>query len=91
MYRRRKAKIAAGKGIDWGLAFGLVRSKRHGIGLWHWGDFGVFQNFAVHFPDENRSLVSLTNGARGQRFNRAVVNLLLGEDLACFKWLRVQI
>jgi len=89
MYRRRKAKIAAGKGIDWGLAFGLVRSKRHGIGLWHWGDFGVFQNFAVHFPDENRALVSLTNGARGQRFNRAVVKLLLGEDLDCFKWLRV--
>ena len=85
----REAKIAAGKGIDWGLAFGLVRSKRHGIGLWHWGDFGVFQNFAVHFPDENRSLVSLTNGARGQRFNRAVVKLLLGEDLDCFRWLRV--
>lgn len=85
----REAKIAAGKGIDWGLAFGLVRSKRHGLGLWHWGDFGVFQNFAVQFPDADRSLVSLTNGARGQRFNRAVVKLLMAEDLDCFKWLRV--
>lgn len=84
----RAAKISAGKGIAWGLAFGLVRGRRHGLGLWHWGDFGVFQNFAVHFPDAGRSLVSLTNGARGQRFNRAVVNLLMAEDLDCFRWLR---
>lgn len=84
-----KPGISAGQGVDWSLAFGLLRSKRHGLGLWHWGDFGVFQNFAVHFPAENRSLVSLTNGARGQRFNRAVAKLLLGEDLACFPWLRV--
>lgn len=84
----REAKISAGKGIDWGLAFGLVRSKLLGLGLWHWGDFGLFRNFAVHFLDADRSLVSLTNGARGQRFNRAAVKLLMAEDLDCFKWLR---
>ena len=81
-------KISVAQGIHWGLAFGLLRSPRHGLGLWHWGDFGVFQNFAVHFPQTNRSLVSLTNGPRGQRFNRAVAKLLLGEDLECFRWLR---
>lgn len=85
----REARIAAGNGIDWGLAFGLVHSRRQGIGLWHWGDFGLFQNFAIHFPDADRSLVSLTNGSRGQRFNRAIVKLLMAEDLDCFKWLRV--
>lgn len=84
----REPKTAAGKGIDWGLAFGLVRSKRLGLGLWHWGDFGVFQNFAVHFLDVDRSLVILTNGAHGQRFNRAAVKLLMAEDLDCFKWFR---
>lgn len=60
----RETKIAAGRNVGWGLAFGLVRSRNKGIALGHCGDFGVFQNFAVHFPDAGLSIASFTNGAR---------------------------
>jgi len=82
-------RVPAGQGLQWGLGFGLIENRTRGTGLWHWGDFGVFQNFAVVFPATGEAVVSLTNGARGQRFNRQISRALLGEELACFSWLRV--
>ncbi|MFN0105381.1 MAG: serine hydrolase domain-containing protein [Bryobacteraceae bacterium] len=82
-------RISAGPGVDWGLGFGLLNSAAHGKGFWHWGDWGIFQNFAVGFPQAGIGLVSLTNGARGQRINKRVSQLAFREDLPCFRWLRV--
>jgi CubicO group peptidase (beta-lactamase class C family) len=89
----RKAIMApetdAGKGVNWGLVFGLISSPTRGLGLWHWGDFGIFQNFAAVFPEADIAVVSLTNGTRGQRFNKDIARLLLNEEPTCFAWLRV--
>jgi CubicO group peptidase (beta-lactamase class C family) len=83
------SRVAAGKGVNWGLMFGLIKSPTWDVGLWQWGDFGIFQNFATVFPEPEVAIVSLTNGARGQRFNRDIVHWVLKEELACLAWLRV--
>jgi CubicO group peptidase (beta-lactamase class C family) len=82
-------RVAAGKGVHWGLLSGLVETDALGTGLWHWGDFGIFQNFAVAFPARQLALVSFTNGPRGQRLNKDIIQSLLQTDLPCFPWLRV--
>ncbi|MDX2151503.1 MAG: serine hydrolase domain-containing protein [Bryobacteraceae bacterium] len=84
----RVPEVDAGRGIAWGLALGLCESRKRGRVLWHWGDFGIFQNFAAILPQTGAALVSLTNGANGQKFNKAVALELLGEDLPCFDWIR---
>lgn len=52
------------KGLSWTLGFGR-QDDENGPALWQWGDFGIFRNYVIAYPQQKTALVYLTNSAYG--------------------------
>ena len=72
--------------LSWGLGFGLQRPPFGPWSFWHWGDWGIFQHYAVAYPEEGSGLVVMTN-SRGLLACRDVAVAALGYAQPAFEWL----
>jgi CubicO group peptidase (beta-lactamase class C family) len=72
--------------LSWGLGFGLQRPRSAPQSFWHWGDWGIFQHYAVAYPGEGSGLVVMTNSS-GLPACRDVAVRALGYEQPAFEWL----
>ena len=72
--------------LSWGLGFGLQHPRSEPQSFWHWGDWGVFQHYAVACPEEGSGLVVMTNSS-GLPACRDVAVPALGYGQPAFEWL----
>jgi CubicO group peptidase (beta-lactamase class C family) len=83
-------RVGEFKGLDWGLGFGLQRSTQTLLpappSFWHWGDWGIFQHYAVAYRDTGAALVVMTNST-GLLACREVAIRALGYEQPAFAWL----
>jgi len=56
--------IKDGPGLGWSLGFGL-QNDRNGRALWQWGDYGIFRNYVIAYPERKAAVVYLTNSFNG--------------------------
>ncbi len=52
------------KGLGWSLGFG-TQTDVNGLSLWQWGDYGIFRNYVIGYPEGKTGLVYLTNSFYG--------------------------
>lgn len=52
------------KGLSWSLGFGLQQDE-NGSAFWHVGDYGIFKNYIIAYPQHRIALVYLTNSYYG--------------------------
>jgi hypothetical protein len=71
--------------IELGIRMGLRGGTRAGY-FWHWGENGLFANFAIGNPREGSGIVILTNGHHGLRVCERIVRGITGHDHAAFFW-----
>ena len=72
--------------LAWGLGFGLQSPRSQPLSFWHWGDWVVFQHYAVAYPEMGRGLVVMTNSS-GLPACRDVTHRALGYGQPAFEWL----
>ena len=72
--------------LFWGLGFGMQRPRAGPESFWHWGDWGIFQHYAVAYRDEGSALVVMTNSS-GLLACRDVALRALGFEQPAFEWL----
>lgn len=72
--------------LFWGLGFGVQRPFSGPESFWHWGDWGIFQHYAVAYRDEGSALVVMTNSS-GLPACREVAQRALGREQPAFEWL----
>lgn len=65
------------KGLDWSLGFGTQRDS-NGLALWQWGDYGVFRNYVIAYPEKQAGLIYLTNSFLGLSVCSEMVGRALG-------------
>lgn len=70
-------QIAITEDEYWGLGFGISQSHL-GDALWQWGDYGIFQNYAIAYPSVGKALVYLSNSNNGLGIRDAVLTTLIG-------------
>jgi CubicO group peptidase (beta-lactamase class C family) len=80
-----KPQVRLDKNISWGLGWGIEHTDA-GDGFWHWGDWGVFRNFAVAFKKQRIGAVVLTNSFHGPKVYSRVVPEAIGGDHPAFSW-----
>ena len=51
-------------GLGWSLGFG-TQTDTHGLAIWQWGDYGIFRNYVLAYPQEKTGVVYLTNSFYG--------------------------
>ena len=66
--------------LGWSLGWGFETAADGNL-FWQWGDDGTFKAFAAGSHPRGVAVVVLTNGARGLRVGRPVVERVLGSDL----------
>ena len=81
-----KPQIKVAPNISWGLGWGFEHASG-GNAFWHWGDWGVFRNFAVAIPAERTGIVVLTNSFYGPDVYRRIVSEATGRRHPAFAWL----
>lgn len=52
------------KGLTWSLGFGMQEDK-NGPAFWQWGDYGIFRNYIIAYPQQKIAVVYLTNSYYG--------------------------
>ncbi len=50
--------------LEWSLGFGL-QTDGNGRAIWQWGDYGIFRNYAIAYPEHAIGVVYLTNSFNG--------------------------
>jgi CubicO group peptidase (beta-lactamase class C family) len=70
-------QIEIDKNVSWSLGFGL-ESTANGKAFWQWGDYGIFRNYLVTYPDKKIGVVYLTNSQNGLSVGQEIVNLAIG-------------
>jgi hypothetical protein len=78
-------QIAVAPGISWSLGWGLEHTAS-GDAFWHWGDWGVFRNFAIGFRLQKAGIVVLTNSFNGPQVYGEIIPDALGETHPAFAW-----
>ena len=71
--------------ISWALGWGIERTD-FGDAFWHWGDWGVFRNFAIAFRKQRSGVVVLTNSFNGPKVYREIVPRAIGGNHPAFAW-----
>ncbi|NIO28919.1 MAG: serine hydrolase [Candidatus Latescibacteria bacterium] len=51
-------------GIGWSLGFGL-QTDTNGTAFWQWGDYGIFRNYILAYPEHKIAVVYLANSFYG--------------------------
>jgi CubicO group peptidase (beta-lactamase class C family) len=64
-------------GLGWSLGFGL-QTDRNGRAIWQWGDYGIFRNYVIAYPERKSAVVYLTNSFNGLAICADVVGKGLG-------------
>jgi CubicO group peptidase (beta-lactamase class C family) len=80
-----KPQVKITEAISWGLGWGLEQTVV-GDAFWHWGDWGVFRNFAIAFRKQRRGVVILTNSFNGPKVYKEIVPRAIGGDHPAFAW-----
>ena len=80
-----KGQVAINADISWGLGWGLERAQS-GNAFWHWGDWGVFRNFAIGFKDTGTGIVVLTNSFNGPDVYAPIISSATGGTHPAFAW-----
>jgi len=80
-----KPQVKINDSISWGLAWGLERTQA-GEAFWHWGDWGVFRNFAIASRRQRTGVVVLTNSFNGPRVYREIVESAMSSGDAALRW-----
>ena len=71
------------KGLTWSLGFGLQEDVR-GTAFWQWGDYGIFRNYIIAYPDRKSALIYLSNSYQGLTICSEMAKLAVGgEALGC--------
>jgi tetratricopeptide (TPR) repeat protein len=52
------------KGLTWSLGFGMQEDE-NGTAFWQWGDYGIFRNYIIAYPQHKVAVVYLTNSYNG--------------------------
>jgi CubicO group peptidase (beta-lactamase class C family) len=52
------------KGLTWSLGFGMQEDE-NGPAFWQWGDYGIFRNYIIAYPQQKMAVVYLTNSYYG--------------------------
>jgi tetratricopeptide (TPR) repeat protein len=52
------------KSLGWSLGFGLQRDS-NGTAFWQWGDYGIFRDYIIAYPEHKTAVVYLTNSFNG--------------------------
>lgn len=81
-----QVRVGEFDGLHWGLGFGLQRPRAQPGSFWHWGDWGIFQHYAVAYREAGAALVVMTNGS-GLLACRDVAVRALGLEQPAFEWL----
>ena len=65
---------------SWSLGFGIQRT---GIGdaLWQWGDYGIFRNFVIAYPDRGVAVVYLSNSYNGLGIRDEIVRTAMRSEV----------
>ena len=63
----------------WGLGFGIERGGT-GDALWQWGDYGIFRNFVIAYPDRGAAVVYLSNSNNGLGIRDEIVGTVMGQE-----------
>jgi len=63
----------------WGLGFGIERGGT-GDALWQWGDYGIFRNFVIAYPDRSVAVVYLSNSINGLGIRDEIVGTVIGQE-----------
>jgi CubicO group peptidase (beta-lactamase class C family) len=71
--------------ISWGLGWGLEKAKTGGA-FWHWGDWGVFRNFAMAVRSQKSGVIILTNSFNGPKVYREIVPKVLSGPHPSLSW-----
>ena len=63
----------------WGLGLGIERGDT-GDALWQWGDYGIFRNFVIAYPDRGAAVVYLSNSNNGLGIRDEIVRTVMGPE-----------
>jgi len=63
----------------WGLGFGIERSDT-GDALWQWGDYGIFHNFVIAYPNRGAAVVYLSNSNNGLGIRDKIFRTVMGPE-----------
>ena len=77
------------KDISWGLGWGIEHTD-NGDAFWHWGDWGVYRNFALAFKRQKIGVVILTNSFNGPKAYMEAVPEAIGGTHPAFDFLQYQ-
>lgn len=80
-----KPQIEVAPDIAWGLGWGIEQTAS-GNAYWHWGDWGVFRNFAIAFREQRLGVVVLTNSFYGPEVYGQLIPGAIGETHPAFAW-----
>ena len=65
------------KGLGWSLGFG-TQNDANGQAIWQWGDYGIFRNYIIAYPEEKSGVIYLTNSFYGLGICPDIVGHSLG-------------
>ena len=65
------------KRLGWSLGFGLQQDA-NGKAFWQWGDYGIFRDYIIAYPERKAAVVYLTNSFNGLSVCNDLVALSLG-------------
>lgn len=63
--------------LGWSLGFG-TQTDANGKAIWQWGDYGIFRNYVIAYPEEKSGVVYLANSFYGLSVCGEVVGHGLG-------------
>jgi CubicO group peptidase (beta-lactamase class C family) len=64
----------------WGLGFGIQRDEG-GDALWQWGDYGIYQNFVIAYPNHGSAVVYLSNSHHGLGIRDVILRTAMGSEV----------
>ena len=80
-----KPQINVAPRIACGLGWGIEQTPS-GNAYWHWGDWGVFRNFAIAFRKQRLGIVVFTNSFNGPQAYGQIIPNAIGETHPAFAW-----
>ncbi len=64
-------------GLNWSLGFGTQKDT-NGKGIWQWGDYGIFRNYILAYPDHKLAVVYVTNSFNGLGICKEIIKKTIG-------------
>jgi CubicO group peptidase (beta-lactamase class C family) len=64
-------------GLSWSLGFGIQKDA-NGAAFWQWGDYGIFRNYILAYPEQKIGVVYLTNSFLGLGICHELISETIG-------------